>query len=211
MVFMGFDVEQFEEEISDEFVCPICSGVLDDPQTTHCDHLFCKACITDWLNRRETCPIDRCLLRACMLRPAPRAIRNLLSRLKIRCLYFDDGCPEQMKLEHYKQHISSCKFDPTIFVTCQLYCKRSMSQRDFKSHNCFGEVMRELASQKRQVILLNQTILQQKLYLAILLFLCVCFLLVDPSPLLDALHHYGQFITALTKHYLQISIDFLKL
>lgn len=33
---MGFDVQRFQGEVDEELVCPICSGVLEDPvQVNH--------------------------------------------------------------------------------------------------------------------------------------------------------------------------------
>nr|CDS30441.2 expressed protein [Hymenolepis microstoma] len=37
--------------------CPICYQRLNEPRTLPCDHIFCKNCITDWLEREQKCPL----------------------------------------------------------------------------------------------------------------------------------------------------------
>lgn len=208
---MGFDVDLFEENISDEFICAICTGVLDNPQTTHCDHLFCDRCINDWLRLHPTCPIDRLHLRPCMLRPAPRAIRNLLSRLKLRCLFYEDGCRELVTLEHHSSHVESCKFDPSITVTCKLYCKRSMPQRDFKTHNCYNELFKELSVTKRKVKLLEEKIVYLQLIIVFLILLSIIMLFVDFNWLISYLFSVGDYFSELASRNLKVSMDFLKM
>lgn len=46
--------------VDEELVCPICSGVLQEPvHTPQCEHAFCKECIHNWIDRKPSCPIDR--------------------------------------------------------------------------------------------------------------------------------------------------------
>ena len=43
---MGYDVARFMGEVDEELLCPICSGVLEDPlQAPECEHAFCMGCI----------------------------------------------------------------------------------------------------------------------------------------------------------------------
>ncbi|KOB74352.1 Early girl [Operophtera brumata] len=83
---MGFDIKRFQGDVDEELICPICSGVLEDPlQAPACEHAFCRACITEWISRQPTCPVDRQAVTASQLRPVPRILRNLLSRLCTTC------------------------------------------------------------------------------------------------------------------------------
>lgn len=45
-----------------------------------CEHAFCKCCITEWISRQPTCPVDRLTVTSAQLRQVPRILRNLLSR-----------------------------------------------------------------------------------------------------------------------------------
>ena len=60
---MGYELARFVEggsEVDEELICPICSGVLQDPvHTPQCEHAFCRDCIKKWLERTQACPIDR--------------------------------------------------------------------------------------------------------------------------------------------------------
>ena len=43
---MGYDVARFMGDVDEELLCPICSGVLEDPlQAPECEHAFCMGCI----------------------------------------------------------------------------------------------------------------------------------------------------------------------
>ena len=79
--------DQIFLQVDEELICPICSAVLEvfinaflhdcdfyihlwssqstqhlqDPRLApECEHAFCAACIHEWLNRQQTCPVDRC-------------------------------------------------------------------------------------------------------------------------------------------------------
>ncbi|KAH9413319.1 E3 ubiquitin-protein ligase NRDP1-like [Dermatophagoides pteronyssinus] len=182
---MGFDTDRFEDcEISEELICSICTGVLEDPLTTHCDHLFCNDCINDWLRDHHTCPIDRCPLRSCMLKRAPRAIRNLINRLKIYCPYRMDGCKQTFCLEQFEQHRLQCSYNPDSMVQCKLYCQRLIKRRDINQHDCIKELANMIKLQRKQ---LNDRDKQIQILYLILTILIMIFLLIYlflPLPLL---------------------------
>lgn len=52
-------------------------------QAPLCEHAFCRSCINEWISRQPTCPVDRQAITTAQLRPVPRILRNLLSRLVI--------------------------------------------------------------------------------------------------------------------------------
>lgn len=73
---------RFQGDVDEELICPICAGVLEEPlQAAACEHAFCRACITEWLSRQPTCPVDRNNITTTNLRPVPRILKNLLARL----------------------------------------------------------------------------------------------------------------------------------
>lgn len=39
--------------------CTICRGEYDGPTTTRCGHVFCKACIVQWMQEERSCPACR--------------------------------------------------------------------------------------------------------------------------------------------------------
>lgn len=56
--------------------CPICYHILRDPETTSCNHTFCKECLQTWLSESNTCPTCR---RVIGLAPRPAALQRALS------------------------------------------------------------------------------------------------------------------------------------
>jgi hypothetical protein len=50
-----FDVSELEDSIE----CGICREMLLKPHTTQCAHVFCKACIFEWMKEKKTCPSCR--------------------------------------------------------------------------------------------------------------------------------------------------------
>ena len=39
--------------------CPICLDTLKQPFSIGCSHIFCKICITKWLDEKDSCPVCR--------------------------------------------------------------------------------------------------------------------------------------------------------
>ena len=56
----------------------------DSELCDRCEHAFCADCIVEWLNRQQTCPVDRRTITIAELKPVPRILKNLLNRLEIR-------------------------------------------------------------------------------------------------------------------------------
>ena len=55
---MGYDLERFDEDIDDDFICPICLVVLQDPvYFPKCDHTFCRECINRSMQLYNQCPL----------------------------------------------------------------------------------------------------------------------------------------------------------
>ena len=101
---MGWDITRFPDkdqiEREGDFICSICTNVLEDPLTTPCGHVFCKTCIRTWLDTgNNNCPIDRELLTLDLLKPESRITRRRLNRLSIRCKNYSTGCRLMSLLE----------------------------------------------------------------------------------------------------------------
>ncbi|BGO91972.1 hypothetical protein NBRC10512v2_004234 [Rhodotorula toruloides] len=90
--------------------CPICRSPLADPvQTPTCQHLFCRACLARSLALARSCPIDRSPLDSVDdCEPAPRAVRELLDNLTVRCLLRNGACGKEMRRDEWDRHASVC-------------------------------------------------------------------------------------------------------
>lgn len=93
--------------------------ILQAPQ---CEHAFCASCIQEWLTRQPTCPVDRSPITFNQLKPAPRILRNLLSRLQIACDNAVYGCTAIVKLDALPSHLQECEHNPKKPVQCQEGC-----------------------------------------------------------------------------------------
>lgn len=125
---MGYDVNRFESRVSDEFICTICTDVLEDPLVTpSCEHVFCGECIKSWLTKgplkaTPSCPNDRQPATVEALRSPLRSFRNLLYGQSIRCSY--EGCSEYVKLLNLADHEADCHYNP-LNVEKEVNCRFS--------------------------------------------------------------------------------------
>ncbi|GBM70187.1 E3 ubiquitin-protein ligase NRDP1 [Araneus ventricosus] len=157
---MGYDIARFKGEVDEELICPICSGVLQEPlQAPICEHAFCKVCLNEWLSRKNSCPVDREVIAPNELKPPPRILRNLLSRLLIMCDNASLGCTAVVKLEQLGIHQQGCEWNPNISVPCEQACGLMVPKNKLKEHNClaselslmFQTKMERLRDLKREV------------------------------------------------------------
>lgn len=168
---MGHDWLRFIDECDEEFLCQICTMVLENPVETPCEHFFCNKCIKDWLLIDEFCPIERNPLTAADLKAPSRLLRNLLGKLNIKCdfrkffsikfllpigkhrfyiIRFQDnnGCPEIVRLESLQSHRSGCAYNPEAEVTCDKGCKLKMKRREFLEYDCSTHLKKKVNGQE---------------------------------------------------------------
>ncbi|KAH8018800.1 hypothetical protein HPB51_012190 [Rhipicephalus microplus] len=138
---MGYDLCRFQGDVDEELICPVCSGVLEEPlQAPQCEHAFCQGCICQWLSRQQTCPVDRQSITAAQLKPVPRILRNLLSRLQMSCDNAQFGCSAIVKLDCLTSHRETCEHNPRRLVPCEQGCGLVVPKDELKDHNCVKEL-----------------------------------------------------------------------
>ncbi|CAH1112586.1 unnamed protein product [Psylliodes chrysocephalus] len=164
---MGFELNRFQGEVDEELVCPICSEVLEDPiQAPVCEHTFCKTCITEWISRQPTCPVDRQILTSPQLRQVPRIIRNLLSRLCLTCDNAQYGCTRVLKLDALPAHLEECEHNPKRPLPCEQGCGLIIPKDELKDHNCVKELRALIHTQQQKLNEFQQEINEQRFLLA---------------------------------------------
>ena len=92
---MGWDINRFPDKhnIIDSLICSVCTDVVEDPVQTPCEHCFCRACITQWLQEgHNSCPVDREGLTLNSLKPLNRMTRQVLNKLNVYCKNYTEGC-----------------------------------------------------------------------------------------------------------------------
>ena len=126
--YLGRSIVLLEEPTEDQ-VCQICGGMLDDPQQIICcGNDVCNSCLTSWLDRNNTCPFCR--------KPEPkyfpdkrndRAVKNL----KGNCPFAAQGCNWQGELRNLPTHLKDCVRG---IVKCR-QCRMKVSKGDLDEHN----------------------------------------------------------------------------
>jgi TNF receptor-associated factor 4 len=123
----GEKYEFIDDSQTDEYICPICTHVLCDPQQTRCGHLICKSCIMQLKDKGNnfTCPTCCTNLTDDFFpdESANHKIQYLQVRCKYECLWMGD-------YKDIKDHIKSC---PYQFVSCS-YCERKMLRKLLQNH-----------------------------------------------------------------------------
>lgn len=138
--------------MDDELICPICSAVMEEPlQAPACEHAFCAACINAWLTRNTTCPVDRQSITSDQLKPVPRILRNLLSRLQISCENVEYGCTAIVKLDVLATHLEECEHNPKKPIPCEQGCGLVIPKDEVKDHNCVRELRALVQSQQHKM------------------------------------------------------------
>lgn len=160
---MGYDLNRFEGNVDDELICPICSFVLEEPvQAPHCEHAYCSSCIHQWLRLQSICPVDRIPIHAKDLKPVPRILKNLLSKLRLKCEHEALGCNEYIRLENLNNHSYECEFNPKKTIICNLGCNILITKDELKSHNCIKELRKVVDDQQSKINQLSSEVVKQK-------------------------------------------------
>jgi hypothetical protein len=123
---MGIDTDVLErpDDVSADFICPVCQGVCDPPVSTPCEHLFCEGCLLSWLQRRdtgsETCPMCNAVIDPQRVAKPSRIILNIIGELKRRCDHSSEGCPWVGPMNEYAAHARSCEFVPRALLRARI-------------------------------------------------------------------------------------------
>ena len=140
--------------MAEELLCCICKGVLDKPyQSTGCGHLYCFSCVTQWLNEKETCPIDihfSLINNAQNLQPAPRIVQNLVDKLELSCEYAPYGCNKYIRNDMMYKHVKKCDFNHNIQKLCDCGVEFFFSV-GATSHNCIKQFKRDINSYQEEL------------------------------------------------------------
>jgi hypothetical protein len=103
-----------EAYIDPELICSICHSPFKDPCCAPCGETFCRECITQWIETRNTsCPICQKNLSLDALTQPTRMVRNMLDRILVMCIV----CGEtDLQRGNFNDHIE--KVCPKIVVSC---------------------------------------------------------------------------------------------
>ena len=74
----------FLAAVDEELLCGICTNVLLEPKSCKEGRTFCDVCITTWLARKKSCPLDRKKLEKKDLTNV-RIVANMIDKMEVRC------------------------------------------------------------------------------------------------------------------------------
>lgn len=160
---MGYEINRFHGDVDEELICPICSSVLEEPvQAPDCEHAFCYDCISQWLKQQPTCPVDRQPIYIKDLKPVPRILKNLLSKLMVTCDNSIHGCDIVVKLESLSLHLQECDHNPKKPVECSNSCGMIVPKDELQNHNCIKELRKVINDQQNRINQLTNEVYKQK-------------------------------------------------
>jgi len=162
---MGIDPERFVPVPPEEFICSICSLVFEDPvQRAACEHIFCKACITHWINLERSCPVDRGRLTLAQLTRPPRVFLALLGNLKIKCSFSVNGCKITVELERLSAHQLQCEFRPDFHFLCTNSCGALITGANRMAHSCVDYLKFVITKKEAEMKTLKEENKQQAIF-----------------------------------------------
>ena len=129
---------QFLEPLEDDFKCPICYEVLQEPHLTTCcgNHHICKGCMENVKRVNGRCPL-------CQQKPfdgfIDKRFERQLNDLKAYCIYESKGCKWIGNFGKIEQHLNTgkengeCQF---VVVECpvSVECKEYFLRKNLKNH-----------------------------------------------------------------------------
>ncbi|KAI1364255.1 hypothetical protein F5Y08DRAFT_219063 [Xylaria arbuscula] len=121
---------EYESEVDENLICPICRLPLVSPTITNCDHVFCQMCIVQAHTLNPICPVDRLPLKlATETRTAPKIIHNQLDNLLVRCPNRTRGCDLVVTRALVENHVA--RYCEKTHVPCpHPACDKVVARKD---------------------------------------------------------------------------------
>ncbi|KAL7623918.1 hypothetical protein AAE478_005475 [Parahypoxylon ruwenzoriense] len=141
---------EYEGNIDENLICPICRVPFVSPVITACDHVFCHKCIAQAHALNPVCPVDRLPLKLVSeTRPAPKIVLNQLDNLSVRCPYWLRGCSMIVSRSLVENHVARyCDKAP---VPCpHPSCDKTVARKDISKGCLHYDVKCEYCDQVRQ-------------------------------------------------------------
>ena len=149
-----------------DFICPICLNILNNPINclpNNNSHSFCKKCIDKYLEINNKCPICKSIFKY----QINDNVFKALNKLKLRCLFYKEGCIKQINYSEYFNHINICEFK-NINYECQVE-KYNYSNKNFEYCKFIGDAkeidihFKKCAFYEYQCIFCKENVIQIKL------------------------------------------------
>ena len=91
-----------------DYICPLCNGILFKPVSDKCSHFFCKKCVVSYIKTHKFCPLDK-FKELDILKDAPM-VERIINNKYIMCKYISYGCSWKGKVKQYQNHLKECEY-----------------------------------------------------------------------------------------------------
>ncbi|CAK6983403.1 TNF receptor-associated factor 5 [Scomber scombrus] len=125
---------KFVVKLKEEFVCPVCKGVVLNPQQNSCGHIYCFHCLQGLLESSSpsspVCPVD-----GHVITPAEvfqdNCCKREISSLDVYCTN-SPSCTSVLTLNHLQKHLKLCQFEQ---LQCSNPgCSATLERRHLQEH-----------------------------------------------------------------------------
>ncbi|XP_042341193.1 TNF receptor-associated factor 5 isoform X2 [Plectropomus leopardus] len=125
---------RFVLTLKEEFVCPLCRGVVLNPQQSSCGHIYCRLCLRRLLETSSpsspVCPVD-----GAVITPAEvfqdNCCKREISSLQVYCPN-SQACTAVVALRHLQEHRRSCQYEQ--LQCCNPGCRAALQRRHLQEH-----------------------------------------------------------------------------
>ncbi|XP_044045279.1 TNF receptor-associated factor 5 isoform X4 [Siniperca chuatsi] len=125
---------KFVLTLKEEFVCPVCRGVVLNPQQNSCGHIYCFHCLQGLLESSSpsspVCPVD-----GAVITPAEvfqdNCCKREISNLEVYCSN-SPACTSVVTLNHLQEHLRSCQYEQ--LQCCNPGCRAALQRRYLQEH-----------------------------------------------------------------------------
>lgn len=134
-----FKAKLLPEDFSDEFrkivhdyKCPLCKGVYYNPYVDKCGHVFCRECITTYLQAYHQCPFSKQQITTENLNKLV-FMTEILEKQSVKCKNRSFGCDWIGRLSELETHMDySCKRQ---IIACPNFgCCEKIFREEKESH-----------------------------------------------------------------------------
>lgn len=125
---------KFVLTLSEEFVCPVCRGVVLNPQQNSCGHIYCFLCLRGLLERSPpsgpVCPVDGAAITPTEVFQ-DNCCKREISGLEVYCTN-SPACISVVTLRHLQEHLRSCQYEQ--LQCCNPGCRAALERRYLQEH-----------------------------------------------------------------------------
>ena len=135
---MGISIDQIVGDLGKaNCTCSICTDLFEDAVTLiECEHTFCRACLTEWVESKNDghgrCPECRAEFSPDEgVKEPTRFMRNMLADIQLNCSF--EACEAIVSYTEFYDHQRDCAFHPEAKVTC-MFCDEKLVRKNTQTH-----------------------------------------------------------------------------